>query len=468
MAIERRKSGRFSVRLSEGGVRTTIGTFDTYQEAVEAERRAKGGLQPLRSETEPYRHDYNMPGGATWGSSTADAQKKQEYNRRMGEVADILSKIASGEKLDSDQLKRCAEYTSNLAEDEARFINRRRARSVSIAHARETLMVRRFVEAASVVLRDKIVPQGYATAPPKNPSKRIVNLMISDTHFGARLDGNELPMPYTAVTEARRFAKIIAEARDYKPHYREHTHLNLLINGDIIEGLLLHDLRDGDPLTDQFAAALSMLSQGIGVLAACYPSVSVYWQSGNHDRNKLRHPGRATSSKWDSIGTMLGYSVSMVCKPLVNVTFDIPQTPYCAVPIFDEWIFMTHGDTVLNVGNPGKSLNHLDIDRQMAAINLGRYGKKFSVFACGHVHIGVSVSLGSGHLVINPPLVPSNGFAESLGYNSICGQWLWESVPGYPVGDMRLLKVGIAEDEDESLEKIITPARFSYDPKELK
>lgn len=456
MAIEEQRSGRFLVRLVVDGRRQSIGTYDTFEEAEEAEAAHHKGS--LRSEIDPLSDE------VTWGKD-ADAQKKAEYNRGMGQTADLLARVAAGEEVDPDLLSTCSRYISNLAEDEKRFVNRRRARSVSLAHARDVLMVRQFKEAAQVVFKNAIVPKGYAAKPPKKGRKRVVNLLLSDLHFGAALSGDELPLEYNANTEARRLAKVVAECRDYKPHYRADSTLHLYVNGDIIEGYLLHDIRDGDTLTDQFVGIVYALTQAIGVLAAAYPRVKVFWQSGNHGRNKLRHPGRATSSKWDSFETMAGVSVELACKNLANVVFDIPQTPYCDVELpGGAHLLLTHGDTTLNVGNPGKSLQLEKIDHQMARINATlKYGQVFDVFAVGHVHIGVSVSLAAGHLMVNPPLTPVNGFADSLGYVSQCGQWLWESIEGYPVGDSRLIRVGAAEDNDASLEKIIKPARFSYD-----
>ena len=464
MAVERKASGRFMARACKDGKRISLGTFDTEDEARAAVDDFKYANRPLRNETNPYRDDYRLPGKTSWDSGTADAQKKQEYNRTMGEFADML---ADPDSADETKQARVSRYLSNLAEDEKRFLNRRRARSVSLAAARELLFVRRFIEASRVVFKDRIEPSGYASKSRRvfGKGKRIVNVLLSDLHFGARLDASELPTGYTAKTEARRLAKIVAEVCDYKPQYRDETTCNVLVNGDIIEGYLLHDIRDGDPLTDQFTGIVYALTQAIGHIAAAYPRVQVYWQSGNHGRNKLRHPGRATSSKWDSFETMAGVAVRLACQPLKNVVWNIPTTPYCTVPLFDARLLLTHGDTVINVGNPGKSLNLAKIDQQMAHINAtGVYGSKFDVFAVGHVHVGVHVSLMAGHLIVNPPLVPSNGFALTLGYVSQCGQWLWESVEGYPVGDARLIEIGAAEDRDASLEKIIKPARFSYDP----
>src|SRR5437870_1035987 len=64
-------------------------------------------------------------------------------------------------------------------------------------------------------------------------------------------------------------------------------------------------------------------------------------------------------------------------------------------------------------------------------------------------------------VVWNGALVPSNGHARSSGYiGELCGQALWEAVEGYPVGDLRFVEVGPAQDRDEQLGCLITPFRF--------
>jgi hypothetical protein len=373
-------------------------------------------------------------GGTTWGKETR-AQKQQEYNRLMGVTVDLVSDVA---RSDAEQ---AAAYISGLASEEEKYVNRRLARSVSLSMARENLFVRRFEQSLQHVPAFK--PVGCAVrATRRKGAKRIVNLLLSDLHVGANLDGAEGP-EFSWRQECARLSTIVAETRDYKPQHRANTHLNILFMGDLIEGMLEHDARDGDTLTEQFTACMYYVIQIVGLLSAVYPTVSVHWQTGNHGRNKLRHVGRATSSKWDSFETMIGVAAQAGCADLKNVDWHIPKTQHCEIQLFDSWLFATHGDTLLNVGNPGKSLDVSRIEKQIDAINASNlYGHRFGVFAVGHVHVGLHVALPSADLIINPALVPPNGYARSVGYHGeACGQWLWESVEGHPVGDARLIKV---------------------------
>ncbi len=334
-------------------------------------------------------------------------------------------------------------------------------RSISLAAARGQLFLEQFKEMAEVVFKNKITASGYATKKPSKNKKRILNLLLSDLHIGARLDAREVPNGFGPNEEARRLAHVVLNTAEYKTDHRNDTELNVYLDGDVIEGLLLHDMRSGAPLVEQCVAFMEYMMQALTFLAKAFPSVRVYCQTGNHGRNKLIHPGRATFQKYDSTEGILYHSLRIACRPLKNVSFDIPMTPYCAVPLFNHMALVTHGDTIVNFGNPGKSVDVKGIETQISKINSTEvYGHRFSVVAGGHVHTGCHIQLAEAHIIINPALIPSNGYALDLGYVSACGQRIWESTENYPVGDMRLIEVGPAQDKDASLDKIITPFSF--------
>ena len=142
----------------------------------------------------------------------------------------------------------------------------------------------------------------------KKTHSRIVNLLLSDLHFGAHLDSNECPIAYNTVEESRRLGRIASQIADYKHQYRNESKLIIHLLGDVIQGQL-HDPRDGDPLSIQFAAAVHYLTQFILFCCSQYPKIEVYCTPGNHGRNLARHPGLAVTQKFDSIETMIYVSV---------------------------------------------------------------------------------------------------------------------------------------------------------------
>jgi len=448
--------------------------------AEAALRRERERQARLASDTDPLRpEDFddgpadddvgvaNDPRGARL-SAQASREKRQEYNRSMGQHAHHVRAAAAAEvRGDGDLVDnmppQAGSYIGKLAEQEARFGRRRLARSLSLFAAGEEQARRLWAQACRQYLTGRVVPTGYAArGPSSRPVKRSVCLLLSDLHIGADLKQGENPLPYRATEEARRLEYVLRQCIDYKPQYRSDSELVLLLNGDLIEGLLLHDFRDGAPLIEQKVAFQRYMERFIGECARAYPRVRVYCQPGNHGRDKVRHPGRATSSKYDSHETGMYYALSRACTQLKNVTWDIPFRAATLVDLHGSKLLLTHGDTEVKLGDPDhKAAENAQILAEINASNL--YGAQIAALAAGHFH-------KPRHLpkkirqIFNGALVPPNGYARGAGYISeTCGQWLWESVIGHPVGDVRFIEVGPAQDTDVMLGKVIEPFRFDLD-----
>lgn len=387
----------------------------------------------------------------------AAAEKRQDYNRKMGETADGLASSGGDPDLMDPDL---GSYIGKLAEQERRFGNRRMARSVSLSVAHEALALRQFKQAAAEHLAGKVEPTGYALdMSGRVAAKRDVVLVLSDLHFGAELDAASNPIPYRSVEEARRFEYVIRQALDYKPQYRQHSRLRVLLNGDLIEGMLMHDWRAGAPLTEQKVVFWKYLSAAMGLFAQQYPEVLVECQPGNHGRDKLRHPGRATEFKWDGVEWQMYYALMMMCSDLRNVKWSLPFRAVSVLDLYGAKALVSHGDTEVPIGDPDTQApkNALMLER----INASReYGCEFEVAIFGHYH--KSRNQG-GHVIkiFNACLVPPNGHARGKGYvNEPCSQTIFEAVEGHPVGDYRRIEVGPAQDHDERLGTLIKPFRF--------
>lgn len=409
--------------------------------------------------------DFEQMKPEDWDTSVANNRKidpeaaktkRQEFSLAMGEFSTALSKSQGNpEALPSD----LGTYIGRLAEQERRFGNRRVARSISLIAAHEELNRRLIKQVAENFFHDKITPTGYALRDHTRPIKRAVVALFSDLHLGADIGPVDNPIPYRAIEEARRLEFFTHQILNYKVQYRENSELVLLLNGDLIEGLLLHDLRDGIPLVEQKAVFWHYFRQILALCSQQFPKVRVICQPGNHGRDKIRHAGRATSSKWDGHEWEMMYALAQMCAGLRNVSFDNTRQAYSAVQLFDSWMLVSHGDTEIKLGDPDTKFkeNAAELDH----INSKRiYGHEFAVFAGGHFHKGRFQPHGPD-MIWNGALVPSNGHARASGYNKEpCGQWLWEAVEGHPVGDLRFIKVGPAQDRDEKLGSLVTPFRF--------
>jgi|SRR5579859_1412268 len=337
-----------------------------------------------------------------------------------------------------------------------------RNRKVVDAFAREQLFLDQFSSIVSDVFSQKLSVPTVAKPKTKQKTTRILNVVFSDTHYGSNLDPREVGHGYGPVEEARRTAAICQQAAQYKPQYREDTELYLHLIGDLIQGQL-HDPRDGAPLAEQVASCIRVLTQALRYLAVQFPKgVSVFCATGNHGRNSNRHKDRATNQKFDSIETMVYVALREVAAFLPNVKVQIGYEPKYDFDVFGQVGFGTHGDTVLNVGFPSSSINIASITKQINAINNARIMMKkepYSLFITGHVHTGSITHLPGGVTVLtNGCLIPPDAYAQSIGlFNTACGQWLWESVPGHIVGDARFVVVNETHDKDKSLDKIIAP-----------
>lgn len=396
--------------------------------------------------------DFDVSVGNVGGiDANAAKEKRQEFSKAMGRFSENLRENVLD---DSD-----GSYVAKLAEQERRFANRRLARSVSLATAVEALALRQFKQAASEYLGDKITATGFATKKRAKPAKRSVVALLSDWHIGADLEAIDEPNPFTAVQEARRLEKVLREIVDFKPQHRDSTEAVICLNGDLIEGQLLHDLRSGAPLTEQKVAFWSYTRAFLAEVSSRFPSVRVFCQPGNHGRDKVRHPGRATSRKWDGHEFELYWGLKEMCSGLRNVTFQIDFRAITAIDLHGSNVGLTHGDTEILLKSPltGAAQNANEFDKVNSS---NVFGKQFAAWMVGHFHSALYVP-GTPSALYNGALVPPNGHARASGYTGRpCGQWVFESVEGFPIGDLRFVQVDGSTDNDETLGKIIKPFRF--------
>ena len=350
-----------------------------------------------------------------------------------------------------------------LLEEAGQLFERQRIsrnRTITTTAVRDTLFREDLEASLSAIFRNKIVAKPYSPKKSK-PTERALNLLLSDLHFGANLDPREVPLRFGPQEEARRIAAVTAQAAEYKPQYRAETVLNVHLAGDIIEGEL-HDPRNVKPLAEQCAAAIHYLTQSIAYLSTQFKTVNVFTTPGNHDRNTARHRERAIHQKWDGIGNIIYFAIKTALASLPNVNFVIQYAPYYLFDSFGRKGMVTHGDTVANVGYPGKTISIDTVTKVVNAHN-GPVSEheRIGLLAIGHVHIGSCVRLPNRAVFIsNGALVPPGPHSLSLNsFDAACGQMLWESVPGHIVGDHRFLVVDEYTDKDADLEKIVRPFR---------
>lgn len=377
--------------------------------------------------------------------------KAQVYNRKMGEFANNLQ---GGELTEAD-----GRFIGGLAEQERRWGNQRLARKVAVSAANRVKHLQLTRHVAETYFTETIQATGYAAKEPSvKRQERTLVLGLSDLHLGAQQDERNNPTPFRAVEEARAFESILLTSLHWKEQYRKETELLVLLNGDVIEGNLGHD-RVHVGLAEQKAIFWHFFQTAFAHWADAFPKVHVVAVPGNHGRDLIRHPGRATNEKYDGHEWEMYYALQRMCGQLRNVTWDLGLRPYATVARYGANLLVAHGDTEPKIGDPDtkSSANAATMHKLNSTLD---YGLVFDTAFFGHFHKARLQPKRPTTLIFNGAMVPPNGYARSEGYiDERPGQTLWEWVPGHPVGHYLFADVGSAY-QDANLGKLVTPFRF--------
>lgn len=397
----------------------------------------------------------------------ADREKKQEFSKSDGDFLKLLRESGGDPtKMPKLEAEKNAYYLAIKSEQERRFRNRGIARYEAVRASNEALELRNMMSLAKEYFHDKCRPSGYAKKTLRNDQRQANIILLSDLHFGADMFIRDNPQAYGAEHESRLFGHVVQQVSNYKTRHRDNTKLIVCANGDNIEGMLGHDARDGSPLTEQKGACLHYFQSAIQQWSRDYPHVEVHWQPGNHGRDKMRHPGRATSSKWDGHEWWLGYCLSQICAGLKNVTFSVPFRAVSTIDVFGKKILMTHGDTEIKLGDPDSKAN--ENMRSLAtyqAVAWETQNLKYDLALFGHFHKFRMYPWMPLKAIFNGCLIPPNGHARSSGYiGERRVQTLFHSVPGHVMGHIFPIELETKHENDADLNKVITPFRFAGGP----
>jgi hypothetical protein len=297
----------------------------------------------------------------------------------------------------------------------------------------------------------------------KKSFKRTIVMHLSDTHFQAQIDEEEMGglNKYTSTEEARRLAFFVREVANYKLHYRDNTDLVIVLNGDLGQGVLRK--QESTPLmVTQMSAMMHLLTQAISYLSQQFKKVKVIANSDNHLRAQWKaDKGRSTAQKYDSFATILHVGLKYALSKHPNVSFEIPVTPYCLFNIQGHRFFSTHSDTVISAGNVGQSISTGNIKNKINDLmsGLGR----IDVCMIGHIHVSSHVMLNNGvELLSNGTMSGIDPFCQSIGIvKNIASQQLFEVTEDYAVGDLRSVKL-LKADTMSELDEIIQPFKGKF------
>jgi hypothetical protein len=292
------------------------------------------------------------------------------------------------------------------------------------------------------------------------PGRRMITAMVSDAHFGLNVDKREVPGGgYNWQIAARRGARLATEIAAWKPQYREETDLELILNGDILAGLIHLDDGGVRKITEQIHGATWILVGFIDYLKQHFARLDVKCLAGNHDRITRE---RQLAQRWDSHAHAVYLAIANAFRTEKRITFEVPLTGDATVelPGGQSLALYTHGDVRPTIANVGKSL---DIKPMVASLNRinasGEYSKPIRVFGVGHWHVPFQMNSGNCAILVNGSMIGPDAFARNgcgvVGREGQPMQAMFESVPGYEFGDCRFVHLREA-DNDAAYDKIIT------------
>lgn len=306
--------------------------------------------------------------------------------------------------------------------------------------------------------------------PKKGKIERTIVAQLSDSHIGANVSQEEVHgmNEYNLTNAARRLAGFVKDIGDYKIEHREETDLVLGLNGDIIAGII-HDQEWGvDRMSTQFSATLSYLCQAISYLATKFKTVRVYGTVGNHDRYiHKKNSGRQAFAKWDSFVTNIYAALRQVLSAKhKNVTVEHTEAPYIVFDVQDHTFLLTHGDTVFEIKNPGRSLNMESIISKLNKFNVELAKKEATtvdVLMMGHHHVATYQALNDGtEVIINGCMSGLDPYANSIGIFGSCpSQFMVEVTKKHAVGDIRNVKLQDFDNQEE-LDLIVEPFKGKF------
>lgn len=291
-------------------------------------------------------------------------------------------------------------------------------------------------------------------------NKRMLTLLWSDLHFGVDVDPREVLLSeFNWKIATRRMAKLVDQAARWKPQYREETDLQIVLNGDILHGIIHLSEANIKEIQEQVWGATAILSKAIGYLSQHFNNVNVLCLPGNHDRVTYRSGERAIAQRWNSHSHSVYLGLKCWFRECDNVKFDVPMAGMGTYELpGGHLVFVSHGDTEPSTSNVGKSFNVSKTSEALLKLNAGGvFEKKASVVLFGHWHQPSQFMLQDGTIcVVNGSLIGADSYTQNaIGYfNSMPAQVMFESVKDFPVGDFRIIQLRDA-DNDSSLDDII-------------
>ncbi len=292
----------------------------------------------------------------------------------------------------------------------------------------------------------------------EHPTERLLVGLWSDIHFGLTVDPREVPgNAFNWQIAARRIAKLCVQLADWKPEHRDDTTLQIVLNGDIIAGVIHMDDAGQARLTEQIHGATQILVAALYFLRQHFGRIRVLALPGNHDRVTRE---RQLAQRWDSHAHAIYLALQWAFHKDPAITFDVPRSGdgTFVLPGGKALAYATHGDVAPSVGNISRGINTAKLAAELNKLNAsGEFSAPVRVLLWGHWHQGLVMPFGNGTAAVNGCLIGADPFAR-VGAGVLGGgapmQLMFESSEAYPFGDSRFVYVRDA-DTDTAYDRVV-------------
>jgi len=314
----------------------------------------------------------------------------------------------------------------------------------------------------------KLNKGAYKTSRSKAKPNQALTLVWSDLHFGVDVNDFEvLGSNFNWTIAARRMAMLCVEAVEHGAN-SDVKELRVVLNGDIMQGVIHLDDTNIKPMTEQIWAAASIRIAAIDYLSQHFVNVTVVCLPGNHDRMTYKNSSRELSQRWDSHAHSL-YLALMLTFKNTKVEFDIPSAGIAFVDDLNGGLIMaSHGDTAPDSKNVSRSISVGHMADTLLRIQESKViNKKISVAIFGHWHTPTVQMLPNGAcLIVNGSLIGGEPFGQNgIGtFNPEPAQIMFISRTGRPVSNVSIVCVREADDDTE-LDKVIPTPKFIHNGK---
>lgn len=305
--------------------------------------------------------------------------------------------------------------------------------------------------------------KSYVASKRKKGLRRMNVALLSDTHFGLDIDPREsMGNTYNWSVAANRLSKFMEQIAEFKIDHRDDCEgVALLLGGDLGQGVVHWSTDYGTkPLADQIVGISSYIIQSVQYLRQHFGRVEIYFTTDNHMRATYRHGDRATGQKWDSFSIPIATALEARFMECEDVSIHFDKSPINTFRLLGHKYGLTHGDTHVNTGNIGNSINIASISKQLLSLNAVQPDGPYDVICMGHVHTPLRIAIANAgtEVIINGTMSGTDAYAGSLGFfRTMSCQTLWECTEEYPVGDFRIVHL----DKAQNVDSIIMPYQDS-------